>query len=872
MKSLLRAAILGLCAIPAMGSAVAAPSPQSHARNSALSRALLRQNGAPLSRRVPIVALGVSPSRRYDQLESASFGISMRVDVGWNGRYRADAAWTPVRVTIRNRKSEAVSGTLEIPDTSIADVTQSGQSRSALYGSSITLPAGATKHISLYLPGSDVGNDLGMAFRVGHRTLTSASVFPTPYGDRDITVGALTGDPTSLSWLSRVDPVGAHVSVVPLGPDTLDAIPEVLASFDVIVLTSLDASLLDRQQVIALDRYVRNGGSLLLVGGMGSVATLRPLPKSLLPGQYSGSEALPNLTGLRLLGHGQPPPLPTIVSTLKQVRGAVLATQNGVPLVIRRSLGYGTVEYLAFDPAADPIVSWKAAPALLTRLLMGAAPEAMRRMSLPPGYGAVSFLKPGAGILDVSKETVSLPVLSSEVIVLLAILALLYILLAGPAGFFILRRSGRPALIWLMVPLLALAFMGLISSIAVGARAHDALVNTIGIVQMDGMASQYPMNVYAGLTAPTDSSYHLTYGAAALPSAIIPFPTSESQAMRRERTLGWSFQEGTQTGVTFPPGGNWRTRAAALRTSVYIPGTLRERLWIDPGGDIVGTIENDTTLSLTHPAIIAGRTAQQLSDLQPHQLTHVHLRPHADALRHDYSQMLFRVYGQTPVLDTGSELWRETSLTDRIRDTVNALPETTIFSMLGEVSFVAWTEQPLDGIRLNGAISGRHALTMIVRPLTVDFTPGESRLRSGTLGASFVDQVPALPRYACCNPSPQAIYIGAGGSATFEFEFPRAGHVNFRNLTLSAYGGGPDTSYTGYTDMPAGSCRVYDWRSLQWVPLRFRNGESSLPDPDRFVSTAGVLLVKLQALDDSHELIITDPHQDLQVSGTVVVR
>jgi hypothetical protein len=802
---------------------------------------------------------------------NAPHGITMQLDAGWSGRYRAGPAWTPVRVTIRNLTGEAITGTLELPDSSVADAVQSGQMRAALYSQIVTLPSGATKRVTLYIPGADINNELGLVFRVGHRTLSSSSVFPTSYGNQDITVGALTKDPAAISWLNRLTSASARVHVVPLGPSSVDPLPEVLASFDLIVVTNVDVSRLDREQLAALDRYVRNGGSLLLVGGPDATETLRPLNSWLLPGHLAGSLPLPNLAGLRPLGRGLPPPRPTTVSVLKDIRGAILATEKGIPLVVRTGLGNGSLEYLAFDPALEPIVSWTSAPALLDRLVAGAAPESTRRMSLPPGYDEVSFLKPGNGPLDLTREAVSLPVASTVALVLLAVLTLLYVLLAGPVGFLALRRLRRPGLTWLVVPMLVLAFTGVASVIGALSRSDDTLVNSLGMLQLDGTGTHYPLNLYLGLTAPAHGTYRLMYDAPGLAAPIIPFSLPQPQVQNSDKAVAWNFQQGMPASIAFTSSGDWRTRAASVRTSVSVPGSVRAHLILDRSGNIVGTIQNDTGLTLANPAIIAGRAWQRLPSMGPHQSVRVSLRPSTDIHRHDYSEMLFKVYGLSSVFDTGSDLWRHATLSDRIRDAVSALPQTHVLSMVGEVMFVAWTEQPLLAAQLNGAVTEQRSLTLAVKPLTVELAPGTIRLRNGTLGASLVDESPAQPKYSCCNPSAQAIYIGTGGSATFEFDIPRARPVHFRNLTLSVYGGGPDATYTGYTDMPAGACRVFDWRRLRWQSLNFRDGEAVLRQPNRFVSATGALLVKLAALDDSHELIITDPHQDLQLSGTLVV-
>jgi hypothetical protein len=335
---------------------------------------------------------------------------------------------------------------------------------------------------------------------------------------------------------------------------------------------------------------------------------------------------------------------------------------------------------------------------------------------------------------------------------------------------------------------------------------------------------------------------------------------------------GWQFEEGAQTVVSFRHVEMGGSPAVELRTNVSIPGGIQAQLHLDHAGKVVGIIRNQTGLRLWRTAVIAGQAIQRLPDIPPGGALRVRILPWGDIHRHDYSPMPTRVYGQLPVGASGGPLEAQGSLDDRIRSALGAMPETTVFSMLGEMTFVAWTQKPLSPVLLDGSVPRRQSLTLIAKPLQVSFRHGPFELQSGTLGASLVDETPALPRYTCCSPSAQIVDIGAGGSATFEFDMPAGGQPHFSDLTLSVYGGGQDTSYTGYTDVPAGAAQAYDWRSNSWEALHFRNGEAQLVRPDRFISSTGALLLRLRVADDSHELVLTDPHKDLQVSGRGYIR
>lgn len=813
-------------------------------------------------------------SASADPSVNAPSPLSMQVEPGWNAHYRGNPSWTPIRITLHNPADYALSGRVEIPDNTASQTATTSQTPVAFYQQGVLLPPSSTKQLTLFIPGNDVGNSLDVVFRDAHGIRARASVFPSQYQDRDISIGTLTSDPESTTWIARARLRAGTVHVVPLTAATLDAVPETLASFDAIVLTSFNSSRLDHQQLAALERYARNGGSLILVGGPDWQETLEPLPAYLLPGRLTGSRTLPDLSSLRSV-MTSPGTLsgirqlrrPTTVSILAAPTGAVLIWQKNVPLTVRMSLGTGVLEYLAFDPSVDPMSRWQGSPSFLGAVLSGAMPQAMRRLSLPFGYGSVSFLKPTYGPLTFNTQVVSRSDAITRIFFPL-MLVVLYLLLVGPVDILALRRIGRPALIWIIIPVAALVFTVVAARVAPHISAGAAIVKSIGVVEADGGSGLYPTSQYVGMSAPSGRNYHLTVNTSALPSPVAPYSSSGPSTV----PIGWRFEEGGQTVVDFQRHASDAPSAVGLRTTAAVSGAIHSHLRLNSSGGIVGTIRNDTALNLVRPVLIAGRRLLHLPDLLPHHQTAIRLQPDSDVHQRDYSPMLAHAYGQSVADASASAFAQEGNLSTRLRVAIGVLPEANVLSMVGEVYFAAWVEQPLDVLKLNGVTPRRRDLNLIVKPLSVDFPSGSFRLRTGTLGASFVDQVPAQPRYACCYPSAQGIYIGAGGSASFQFEIPRPGRVTFHHLTLSVYAGGPDASYTGYTDLSTGAAQVYDWRLDRWEDLKFRNGEATVDSPDSAISSTGTILLRLRALDDAHELVISDPYKDLQLSGIGGVR
>jgi hypothetical protein len=815
---------------------------------------------------------------------AASSPITLRVSAGYQNIYRG-ATWAPVRVIVRNGGSADVSGILEIP--------QAGQSASVgaqpafhgLYRVPVVVPAGGTRTVTLYVPGLGVQGQVNVSFRDGNTTLAAASASPIGVDTSALLIGVLASTPADMAWVAPAIQQQVTTHVIRLSPATIDPVPEALATFDLIVLTNADTSQLDRAQLVALERYVRNGGSLLVVGGPTWQETLRPLQAALLPGHLSGLRVLPDLHGLlplvptsRPVGSG-----PAAVSVLSQPSGTILASQAGIPLVVRTREGQGAVEYLAFDPSLSSIQRWSSAPHLLEHLVAMAAPFAITRTWVPGGFRArfQTVFRSEA----LTNELSNLPATTVPFLALFAALTFGYVLILGPANFLLLRWIRRQHLAWLTIPILALSYLGSILGIASHIRASSAVLNTIGLVTLDGGAGLHPATLYVGLATPQAGDYHLTYSGAALPAPLPQLNSANGFSFRSASTLhatplGMRLQEVPQTAVTFLSMRRWTMRDLTLEASVNIPGVVQSGLTIDAQGNVAGPIQNGTNLDLLEPVIVAGQTVTHLSDIPAGGSVYAHVHPSIDSFGQGGGSFWAQLYGGPNLGNPGDfggfgdccsqfSYSHETQLLDRIRNVVAMLSQARpdALSRLGEVVLIGWSERPLGTVRVDGSVPQRRDLNLVVTPLSVRFpSHGSFRLLTGTLGPHLVDILPRAPQSSCCgfgrgSEQPQEASVAPGGFLTFEFDLRKSGHVRFQRLTVNVSGG----------DDGANSGRVYDWRALRWVNVDLSSGVAQLPNPNRFVSLRGQIMVRLQATGGAGDLRIFDPYHDIQISGVGAV-
>jgi len=806
--------------------------------------------------------------------------VTLKVVAGYGEEYRK-SAWVPVRVSVHNRSAAAVRGTVAIPDHGFSSQF-SAASYSALYGAQLTLSPGESKQVTLYLPGQHIGDQISVQFLVAGRHVAAASDAPAALDDRTISVGGLSDDPQLLTWLQRLKPQYSSVHVVDLSPSTLDPVPEALGNFDAIVLSNATLSL-DRDQLDSLTGFVHDGGSLILVGGPSWQQTLGPLPSALVPGRLSGSRAVPDLSGLRsLTGYpldnprtkpfGDPQPKArTVVSILTRPVGSVLAAQAGIPLVVRRAVGQGRVIYLAFDPAVDSIARWRGAAQLLTYLVTQTDPSVAVRLSSSgsqPGYFPDRF-----GPDMMRQELENVPSATAPSLFLLIALGLLSVLLLGPLNLLLLRHFRKEEWAWLTMPCLALLCLATTMTVTLRLKGATMLLNTVSAVELDG-GGMRAATVYVGIFAPLRGDYHLVWDGRGLAQGLPAYSPGLGTSPGNPPP-GVRVQEGDQTGIDFLSMNMWSTRSVALRTRVAVAGAVRGDLHLSPDGSVRGIVHNETGLTLTHAVIVAGEAVLHVSDLPPKAARSIAIRPSFDIHRAGHS-IWGQIYGPSPsshaFASWDGDPWEEPapateqSVTDRLRNVAERLPEARDIASYGEILFAGWSQDRLGTLSVDGSIPRRRDLSLVFAPLSVRFPRGSFQLRPGTLGAYLVDARSQQPQSACCSgfdtPARGAIDLGAGDMATFQFDIPGGRRVRFRRLTLSLNAGGADENGIG---------RVYDWRARQWSPVNFQSDNAALSNPSRFISPAGALLVRLRGSDAAGDVIITDPHLDLQLSGSGVV-
>ncbi len=140
--------------------------------------------------------------------------------------------------------------------------------------------------------------------------------------------------------------------VVEIALPSITQLPETAMAWDtvdVLILNGISTAELTPQQQQAMFAWVAMGGHLILGGGGALPQTLAGVPAQMQAVTVAGSQVATKFDGKHDL----------IIAQLQPVDDTqVLKTYDGQPVAVRKQVGYGTVDILAWDPIRANLGNW----------------------------------------------------------------------------------------------------------------------------------------------------------------------------------------------------------------------------------------------------------------------------------------------------------------------------------------------------------------------------------------------------------------------------------------------------------------------------------------------------------------------------------
>jgi hypothetical protein len=515
---------------------------------------------------------------------ASSVQIEARALVG--GRYQVNG-WAAIAVTLVNEG---------VP----TDGWVSAETGSGIARRFVEMPSGARKVVMLYVRPDAFARGISVEYEEPNGTVTADTELRVLEQSSDQV--AIVGDPTGvlrpqlvpLDGSQRPDPISLATADIPHRPEPLDGIS--------VIVWAADSGSLDEEQRRSLERWVADGGQLVVVGGADWQARTAAFTDLLPVTGLTGADGV-SLGALAAWAGAQEPAVAeaTVSSgALRDDARALVEAEDGTPIATMRSVGSGRVILIGADLAAEPYRGWDGSTRLWGRLLPGDA--------LEEWFGGRPDIEGSATAM--SQALTNLPELEIPPAELLLAVIAGYILLIGPVSYLVLRRLDRRELAWVTAPLLVVLFTATSFGIGLALKGSDVIVNQIALIRTAEGGSAATVETYAGVFSPTRQAYDLRVDADAL--------------MARVDT---SFGDGTdRSGGVSEQGNPARLRSLAVGTGgfqvVRSDGVTDHEpsltiTWESVDGELIGTVTNVGDVPLSDVAYISSSGGELVGDLAP---------------------------------------------------------------------------------------------------------------------------------------------------------------------------------------------------------------------------------------------------------------
>lgn len=611
--------------------------------------------------------------------EDAPPPVSLEAFVGYNDSYRV-SEWFPITVIASNDGPD-IQGIIEW--------SYPGRDDGGVFQQAIDLPRGARKRLTFYALSNDFARVGDLRLLVENSVIIEEQIRTEPVEVERFLVGVLSSDETLLNSLSAMDITNTSASVVHLESDLLPENAMALTGIDAIFVHDIDTASLSDQQRAALKLWTRLGGQLVVSGGSSaeqSVPGLADVLPVTVQGLQSDASLLPlaRLAGSNEIAGGTT----TTISQVALQPGA--AAIDNAALITAHAVGEGRVIFAAFDLSA--LRAWSGEPLLWKRVLQ----------TEPIFTPATASRWQSDNLLN---NVLQLPALSLPSFGVLLLFVIGYIIIIGPLNFIILRRLRRVDLAWLTIPALVAFFVISTYSVSFLIRGVNPQLLQVAVVQGFEGSNEAQATSFLGIFSPRRSTYTLTFPSDTLVS------TARFDTLNFSNTpLRWSDSETRLLDTLID--------VSSIRTFIVertIPTRVQVRSALErTNGQVVGTVENQSSLPLRDALLISGSGMQRLGTIAPGSTQQVSLDrfqnnllfPRQDVdIDDDTPDALFNQQNMLNVL-LGSQRFAMGNF-DNTRNLGTPLDPEAVY-LLG------WLEQPPFDAGLSSTTSAQESLTLYI--------------------------------------------------------------------------------------------------------------------------------------------------------------
>ncbi len=697
------------------------------------------------------------------QAATSENGIILNAIAGFKGSVKQDE-WYPVKLSLTNSTDEDLKGELVI-----SYMMQSTQATSDII-IPVDLPMGSVITLSASIPGDMLNANNNKiryfqgSFKSGKSIRMIGNDFISTNGMSSSTIGIVSRDSNTLNFMPSLNQTGYDISIIPVVESELPTDAALLNALDVLVINDTSTSDWNEQKLKAIEDWVRQGGTLVLSGGAGYAKTAAGFAE-ITPFTATGTTQITNQisvndgnkTVIKL-------PTPVTVSTGIITEGNIDQAEGGIPLAISRTVGFGSVKYVAFDPSLEPLATAAGSALFFATLLNDSI------LPLQPG----SIINNSDLYWSLNNLVDRFPSIKPPNMTLLIMMFIGYMVIVAPVLYFLLSKTDRREWSWWLIP--CLAVITGISIFYIGAedkRAKSA--HTIEIIELTGQGDA----VRSGATA-------------------VFIPTGGTVKAEFEEKLNikpYSENNFQNSGLVLD--GNTQVVIGDEKTSMVwrsVPYWSTRKLWMDrrmmetdPGqltlgykrlnNDLEVTVKNDTIADLTHVAVLMNGTVSMIGDLKQGESGAVKVN------KGSFQQSGFYSYGnmifQYPSNHMNDEFSRHRELVDTYFNNNNG-------GIVSPVPMIVGFRTKHDKtFKVNGDRVETDELELWSQRLETTFLDDKRLL----IPSGFIRPIIIQNNLQSLNSHGNNMYSFNDGELVFEYQLPNASSVTYDKLDITILNG-----------------------------------------------------------------------------------
>jgi hypothetical protein len=552
-----------------------------------------------------VLLSGFAPFHQDQEAPSDSSPLTLSVAAGYDGLFRENE-WFPLLIHASNDGPDRSGHLVVRPQTS-------GNAFNTTFTTPLDLPTGSRKSVFLHVNARIYATEVRVEFMDDNGDVLIAEAAPlrAVRGENQLYV-VVTSTTGQIPNLTQATSSGFQAAQSIWRLENLPDSVESLRAIDRIIIHDIDTGPLSIGQQQALRHWVLQGGHLIVTGGSNWQSINAGLT-DLLPISANNSETLSDFSSLTeyisdfettLTGE-----TPITTGILHQDATVLAQTADGNPIIARRAIGLGTVDYLSINPTVPELRNWTGMDTLWHLLASTTQPKPAWGKSDNdlPTLALAAQVIPGYDILPDGLN--------------MLLFLTVYILVIGPLNYYVLNRLNRRELAWVTIPLCIVGFSAVAWFSGFNLRGNEVIINRMAVIQSWPDEDDALLNGMLGVLSPRRNTYAFSLPDGAYMHTVDSSGQggflSSSNNITVNQDIDFStgdFLIDASYMATFSVNNTIPKPALSGQATVFYDSA--QGAWVARG-----TVRNDTEYTLENPLLFArGTTFYLEADLTPGQI------------------------------------------------------------------------------------------------------------------------------------------------------------------------------------------------------------------------------------------------------------